>query len=149
MGRSIMLVLLLPPSLLPDTPSSVHYRCERLPPRGTAVHARCSVCVSYPLNPHPTPNLHPIQVRTLFGEQRLEMWAVGASAGYRLHLPRLYGRVIPKKCSVKVNQVWSVDWGDACVGISACVHWCLVGEAGPSGELGRHTSLATVLLAPT
>lgn len=49
----------------------------------------------------------PVQVRTLFGEQRLEMWAVGGAAAYRLHVPRLYGRVIPAKCSVKVNQASS------------------------------------------
>lgn len=45
------------------------------------------------------------QVRTLFGTQSLEMWAVGAAGAYRLHLPRLYGRVLPHKCRVKVNQV--------------------------------------------
>ena len=41
----------------------------------------------------------------LFGAQHLEVWAVGQAAAYHLHLPRLYGRVITKKCRVKVNQV--------------------------------------------
>ena len=45
-----------------------------------------------------------VQVRVLFGVLSLEMWAVGQGAAYHLHLPRLYGRVVPKKCSVKVNQ---------------------------------------------
>lgn len=40
----------------------------------------------------------------LFGSQHLEMWAVGASTAYHLHVPKLYGKVVTKKCSVKVNQ---------------------------------------------
>ncbi|KAL4419953.1 hypothetical protein ABPG75_007051 [Micractinium tetrahymenae] len=44
------------------------------------------------------------QVRVLFGGQHLEMWAVGASVAYHLHVPKLYGKVVTKKCSVKVNQ---------------------------------------------
>jgi hypothetical protein len=45
------------------------------------------------------------QVRVMFGERQLEMWAVGQAAAYHLHVPRLYGRIIVKKCKVKVNQV--------------------------------------------
>lgn len=30
---------------------------------------------------------------------------MGAEGAYRLHLPRLYGRVLPHKCRAKVNQV--------------------------------------------
>lgn len=45
------------------------------------------------------------QVRTLFGPDFLEMWAVGGGAAYHLHLPSLYGRLQPKKCGFKVNQV--------------------------------------------
>ena len=52
-----------------------------------------------------------MQVRVLFGVLSLEMWAVGQGAAYHLHLPRLYGRVVPKKCKVKVNQVRSVRRG--------------------------------------
>jgi len=35
------------------------------------------------------------QVRTLFAERAVEVWAVGAAAAYHLHLPRLYGRTLP------------------------------------------------------
>ena len=34
----------------------------------------------------------------------VEVWAVGQAAAYRLHLPRLYGRVVPGKCIIKVNS---------------------------------------------
>lgn len=55
----------------------------------------------------------------LFGERHLEMWAVGAGAAYHLHLPRLYGRLIPQKCRAKVNQVGPLSvlpaWWSACV----------------------------------
>ncbi|PRW33610.1 FAD-dependent oxidoreductase [Chlorella sorokiniana] len=44
------------------------------------------------------------QVRTRFGTQSLEMWAVGEAGAYRLYLPRLYGKVLPHKCHAKVNQ---------------------------------------------
>ncbi|KAL4857085.1 Pre-mRNA-processing protein 40A [Chlorella vulgaris] len=44
------------------------------------------------------------KVRVLFGERQLEMWAVGQVAAYHLHVPRLYGRIIVKKCKFKVNQ---------------------------------------------
>jgi hypothetical protein len=33
------------------------------------------------------------QVRVLIGERCLEVWAIGAKAAYRLHIPRLYGKV--------------------------------------------------------
>ena len=56
-------------------------------------HPPHSAAVSYP------------QVRVLFGERSLEMWAVGQAAAYHLHLPRLYGRLIAHKCSVKVSTV--------------------------------------------
>lgn len=42
------------------------------------------------------------QVRTRFEERSLEMWAVGEAAAYRLYIPRLYSRVITKRCKAKV-----------------------------------------------
>ncbi len=54
---------------------------------------------------HPNSHRFLPQVCTLFGAQSLEMWAVGEAGAYRLHLPRLYGRVLPHKCRAKVNQV--------------------------------------------
>lgn len=63
-------------------------------------HACTQTCLQLA---HPPPD--PPQVRTLFTPSSLEMWAVGAGAAYRLHLPRLWGRIIPGKCRAKVNQV--------------------------------------------
>ena len=45
----------------------------------------------------------PSQVRTKFGDRSLEMWAVGCQAAYRLYLPKLYGRVLTKRCRAKVD----------------------------------------------
>ncbi len=44
------------------------------------------------------------QVRVKFWPTSLEMWAVGNHAAYHLHVPRLYGRVVVKKCMLKVNS---------------------------------------------
>lgn len=49
------------------------------------------------------PPAPPPQVRTKFGERSLEVWAVGAQAAYHLYIPRLYGRLILKKCRVRVK----------------------------------------------
>ncbi|KAK2080569.1 hypothetical protein QBZ16_000423 [Prototheca wickerhamii] len=43
------------------------------------------------------------QVRSLFGWQSLEVWAVGPSTAFHLHVPKLWARIIPGKCSVKSN----------------------------------------------
>ena len=43
-------------------------------------------------------------VRSLITEHSLEVWAIGAVGAYRLHVPRLYGRVLPSRCKVKVNE---------------------------------------------
>jgi hypothetical protein len=40
-------------------------------------------------------------VRVKFGERSLEAWAVGAKAAYHLHVPALYGRVIPARCRAR------------------------------------------------
>ena len=44
-----------------------------------------------------------LQVRVKFGEKALEVWAVGAAAAYHLHLPKLYSRVVPARCSFRVS----------------------------------------------
>lgn len=43
-------------------------------------------------------------VRTKFGERSLEVWAIGELAAYRVHVPLLYGKILPNRCTVKVNQ---------------------------------------------
>ncbi len=41
-------------------------------------------------------------VRVAFTETGAELWAVCAGGAYRLHLPRLYRRIIPQRCTVAV-----------------------------------------------
>lgn len=43
-------------------------------------------------------------MRACFSERSLDAWAVGHAAAYHLHIPRLWGRVLPRRCSVKVNE---------------------------------------------
>lgn len=43
-------------------------------------------------------------VRSLITERSLEVWAVGNDGMYRLHVPRLYGKVLPSRCKIKVNE---------------------------------------------
>jgi hypothetical protein len=43
-------------------------------------------------------------VRSLITERSLEVWAVGTEGMYRLHVPRLYGKVLPNRCKIKVNE---------------------------------------------
>jgi hypothetical protein len=43
-------------------------------------------------------------VRSLITERSLEVWAVGQEGMYRLHVPRLYGKVLPNRCKIKVNE---------------------------------------------
>jgi hypothetical protein len=43
-------------------------------------------------------------VRSLITERSLEIWAVGNDGMYRLHVPRLYGKVLPRRCKIKVNE---------------------------------------------
>lgn len=50
-----------------------------------------------------SPGTTPAQVRSLFGWQSLEVWAVGPSTAFHLHVPKLWARIIPGKCSVKSN----------------------------------------------
>ena len=67
--------------------------------------AAASLCQRPPAHAPPTaacPCRAP-QVRYKFAVQGLEVWAVGAAAAYRLHLPHLYGRVLPAKCAVRVR----------------------------------------------
>ena len=45
-----------------------------------------------------------VQVRTLIRDTSLEVWAVGQQAAYRLHLPRLYSRILPDRSILKVNS---------------------------------------------
>ena len=42
-------------------------------------------------------------MRCKFGARSLDVGAVGAAAAYRLHVPLLYGRVLPARCSVRVR----------------------------------------------
>lgn len=51
-------------------------------------------------HPRPPP---PVQVRVAFGWQSLEVWAVGQGHALHLHVPKLWGRILPGKCGVKVN----------------------------------------------
>ena len=58
------------------------------------------ICITLTL-----PEAVPIaSVRSMITEKSLEVWAIGIEGSYRLHVPRLYGRVIPPKCQVKVNE---------------------------------------------
>ena len=43
------------------------------------------------------------QVHAVFGERRVELWAIGKQA-YHLHVPRLYSRVLPEGCSVRADS---------------------------------------------
>ncbi|KAL6768595.1 hypothetical protein ACKKBF_B11355 [Auxenochlorella protothecoides x Auxenochlorella symbiontica] len=43
------------------------------------------------------------QVRTAFDWQSLEVWAVGQIQAFHLHVPKLWGRILPGKCGIKVN----------------------------------------------
>ena len=40
----------------------------------------------------------------MFLASSAEVWAVGSAAAYRLHIPKLYGKIFPAKCAVKVNE---------------------------------------------
>ncbi|KDD72145.1 hypothetical protein H632_c3791p0, partial [Helicosporidium sp. ATCC 50920] len=42
-------------------------------------------------------------VRTLFGAQSLEVWAVSPAAAHRLSVPKLWGRVVPSRCRVRTK----------------------------------------------
>lgn len=46
----------------------------------------------------------PQQMRVLFKERSVEMWAVGEVAAYHLHIPKLYGRVLPQRCTLKIGK---------------------------------------------
>lgn len=43
-------------------------------------------------------------VRSMIAERSLEVWAIGLEGAYRLHVPRLYGRILPARSKVKVNE---------------------------------------------
>ncbi|KAK9845259.1 hypothetical protein WJX81_001554 [Elliptochloris bilobata] len=58
------------------------------------------LCITLPLG-EPVPRE---QVRALFAERAVEVWAVGQAAAYHLHLPRLYGRTLPARARIKVNS---------------------------------------------
>lgn len=45
----------------------------------------------------------PVQVRTAFDWQSLEVWVVGQIQAFHLHVPKLWGRILPGKCGIKVN----------------------------------------------
>ncbi len=45
-----------------------------------------------------------VQVRTLFAERAVEVWAVGKAAAYHLRLTRLYGRTLPVHPHVKLYK---------------------------------------------
>eukprot|EP00887_Chlorella_sp_A99_P000159 scaffold16.g159.t1 len=56
------------------------------------------------------------QVRVVYTPQSLDAWAVGRAAAYHLHLPRLWGRIIVKRCGFKVAPPRAVSggsWGAA------------------------------------
>ena len=40
----------------------------------------------------------------MFRPGAVEMWAVGGSTAFHLHLPKLYGRVVPERCAFKANS---------------------------------------------
>ncbi|KFM23843.1 Pre-mRNA-processing factor 40-like protein A [Auxenochlorella protothecoides] len=44
-----------------------------------------------------------LRVRTAFDWQSLEVWAVGQIQAFHLHVPKLWGRILPGKCGIKVN----------------------------------------------
>ena len=69
------------------------------------------------------------------------MWAVGEAAAYRLHLPRLYGRVLPHKCRTKVNQVGWSGWLGLGLRVSP-----LGGSAPPAWKPPVHRAPAGVCL---
>ena len=45
-----------------------------------------------------------MQVRILFTTQSLEMWAVGATAAFHIHIPKLYQPVVLERCTFKANS---------------------------------------------
>lgn len=51
--------------------------------------------------PEPVPES---SVRSMITERSLEVWAVGKEAAYRVHVPRLYGKIIPARCALKVKE---------------------------------------------
>lgn len=42
-------------------------------------------------------------VRTVILERSLDVWCIGTKGAYRLHVPRLYGRILPDRCRIKVK----------------------------------------------
>lgn len=42
------------------------------------------------------------QVRSLFRERSLDVWAVGADTAYHFHVPLLYDAILPARCRTKV-----------------------------------------------
>ena len=107
---------------------------QRIPPVAcvtmpTHDHSVVLSSASLPL-PLPLP-----QVRVLFGERSLEMWAVGQAAAYHLHLPRLYGRLIVHKCGVKVATV------GRCGCFAVCGGGCVGVGGGGGGSSHTHFSL--------
>lgn len=37
-------------------------------------------------------------------ERELEFWADGTTKTYHMHVPKLYGRILPERCKVKANS---------------------------------------------
>jgi hypothetical protein len=62
------------------------------------------VKVSFRVEEHDQQALQrPGALRCLVTASSLEVWAVGAAAAHRLHVPRLYGRVLPSRCKAVVS----------------------------------------------
>jgi hypothetical protein len=65
------------------------------------------------------------QVRTLFAERAVEVWAVGSTAAYHLHLPRLYGRTLPVPAHGRVRgrtmRCSSERTGLGCLAPTSCL----------------------------
>ena len=45
-----------------------------------------------------------VQVRVAYRPTSVEMWAIGASAAYHIHLPKLYQVIVPERCTFKANS---------------------------------------------
>jgi hypothetical protein len=43
-------------------------------------------------------------VKTLFTQRSIDVWIIGKEAAYSLYVPRLYGAIVPKRCSVSVSK---------------------------------------------
>jgi hypothetical protein len=42
-------------------------------------------------------------VRSVITETSLDVWCIGAQGAYRLHVPKLYGKVLPSRCRVRAK----------------------------------------------